>query len=437
VDTYTTVSQEAECGIKIMALPERTNKELEARRREALRATNRGVSPQKIAEVLDVDSSSLHRWKRMYDEEGKDGIASTSRKKIERHLTEQRLNEAIDEAQSTGEAHLVRRLCFVKNLYSGDNTVEAASRVGMSDATGVRWSDAWNKEGVEELRPNWDGGRPPKLSKDKLPELEELLQRGAESFGYVGDRWTSRRVKEVIEQEFGVSVHPVTAGEYMHELEWSYKMVQRRGLERDEEAIEAFRAEDWHQIREEAKQEDKTIVFVDESKFSLLPPFRSTWAPIGEVPIVETASSYDSLSAIGAVTYTPSSQEFALEFRTQHENYNTRSVLPFLSKIAYKLPREPVFVMDNWSPHKSSISVLKDDSAKTRMDIRAEYFPEYSSDLNPADRVWGLAKNDLANCTAESLDELEEKVVSALKNIRSDKAKLRYCVKDAGLKIEA
>jgi transposase len=71
------------------------------------------------------------------------------------------------------------------------------------------------------------------------------------------------------------------------------------------------------------------------------------------------------------------------------------------------------------------------------MDIRAEYFPEYSSDLNPADRVWGLAKNDLANCTAESLDELEEKVVSALKNIRSDKAKLRYCVKDAGLKIEA
>ena len=419
-----------------MTLPERTDDELEARRKEAVRALHRGVSPKKIAEVLDVDTGSVHRWKQLYDEEGVEAIESTPRKQIERHLTEKQLNEAVDEAQSAEEAHLVRRLCFVKNIYAGDDTKEAASRVGVSQSTGSRWSDAWNEDEVDGLRPDWGGGRPRKLPEEKLPELEELLQQGPESFGYVGKRWTSPRVKEVIEQVFGVTVHPVTAGEYMKQLNWSYKMPQRRKNKRDEDAIERFRNEEWHQIRTDAEQQDKAIVFVDESKFSLLSPFRSTWAPVGEVPIVETASSYESLSAIGAVIYTPNTHDFDFEFRTQHENYNTRSVLPFLSEITHELPHEPVFLMDNWSPHKSAIEVLERDLQETQVDITVEYFPEYSSTLNPTDRVWGLAKEEVANCTAESLCELEQLVTDVLEAIRADEPKLRYCIKDAGLEIE-
>ena len=35
------------------------------------------------------------------------------------HLSNAELNEAIDVAQQADETHLVRRLCFVKNLYEG------------------------------------------------------------------------------------------------------------------------------------------------------------------------------------------------------------------------------------------------------------------------------------------------------------------------------
>jgi transposase len=93
--------------------------------------------------------------------------------------------------------------------------------------------------------------------------------------------------------------------------------------------------------------------------------------------------------------------------------------------------------MDNWSPHKSAIEVLENDLQETSIDITVEYFPEYSSTLNPTDRVWGLAKEEVANCTAESLDELQELVIEEFETIRADESKLRYCVKDAELEIEA
>jgi len=56
----------------------------------------------------------------------------TRRFDVTEHLSEEALDRAINEAQKADEARLVRRLCFVKNLYAGDVLEEAARRVGVS-----------------------------------------------------------------------------------------------------------------------------------------------------------------------------------------------------------------------------------------------------------------------------------------------------------------
>src|SRR5699024_4241894 len=71
------------------------------------------------------------------------------------HLPEAELDTAINEAQMADEARLVRRLCFVKNLYAGDVLEEAARRVGVSQANSSRWAHAWNDAGVDGLRPSF------------------------------------------------------------------------------------------------------------------------------------------------------------------------------------------------------------------------------------------------------------------------------------------
>jgi hypothetical protein len=53
------------------------------------------------------------------------------------HLSEVEL-DSNNEDQKANEAHLVRRLCFVKNLYAGDVLEEAARQAGVSQANSSR-----------------------------------------------------------------------------------------------------------------------------------------------------------------------------------------------------------------------------------------------------------------------------------------------------------
>jgi putative transposase len=118
-------------------------------------------------------------------------------KQVKDRLTESELDGAIDEAQSNGEARLIRRLCLVKNLYTGDSVTEAASRVGVTQPTASRWTDRWNERGVDGLRPDFGGGRPPKLSEREQERLTEVLERHRPL--------TTEHVRRLVEDGFGVS----------------------------------------------------------------------------------------------------------------------------------------------------------------------------------------------------------------------------------------
>jgi len=116
---------------------------------------------------------------------------------VTKHLFEGELDRAVNEAQKADEARLVRRLCFVKNLYAGDVLEEVARRVGVSQANSSRWANAWNDAGVDGLRPSFGGGRPPKLSDKQFTELCEILKEG--------QPWTSREIHTLIEDRYGVT----------------------------------------------------------------------------------------------------------------------------------------------------------------------------------------------------------------------------------------
>ena len=118
-------------------------------------------------------------------------------KDVARYLEDDAVAAAIDEAQRAENPYLVRRLCFVRNLYRGDSISEAADRVGVSQPTGSRWADAWNADGVAGLEPAFGGGRPPKLSDEERERVESLLERRGPLAA--GD------VQQLLEAAFGVT----------------------------------------------------------------------------------------------------------------------------------------------------------------------------------------------------------------------------------------
>ena len=121
----------------------------------------------------------------------------TRRAVVERHLSDDELRTEIKKAD---DEKVVRRLCFVSNLYAGDTIKEAATRVGASRGIGSQWLERWNEDGSTGLIPRFGGGRLPKLSHQQSRDLQRLLEEG--------QPWTTGEITRLIEDEFGVSYHP-------------------------------------------------------------------------------------------------------------------------------------------------------------------------------------------------------------------------------------
>src|SRR5512135_2716500 len=70
-------------------------------------------------------------------------------------------------------------------------------------------------------------------------------------------------------------------------LGWTPQVPSTRAIQRDEEVIGRWRVESWPALKEKARRERRTLVFVDESGFYLLPGVVKTYAPKGRTPIVD------------------------------------------------------------------------------------------------------------------------------------------------------
>ena len=76
----------------------------------------------------------------------------------------------------------------------------------------------------------------------------------------------------------------------------------RRAIQRDEQAIQRWRAEVWPELLKRARRERRVLVFEDESGFYLLPGLVRTYAPEGQTPVIREKQTRDHLSVMGGMT---------------------------------------------------------------------------------------------------------------------------------------
>lgn len=100
------------------------------------------------------------------------------------------------------------------------------------------------EEGLEGLRRKPPPGASPRLSEEQRQRLPELLDRGAEAYGFRGEVWTCTRVAQVILKEFGVSYHPAHVSRLVRASGLSLRKPARRANQRDKEAIEHWKQEE-------------------------------------------------------------------------------------------------------------------------------------------------------------------------------------------------
>ncbi len=128
-----------------------------------------------------------------------------------------------------------------------------ARRIGCAPISVLRWRDARKKTGAGVFVVKTSPGRPPGLSEKQLGKLAKLLLKGPLAFEYRTDLWTTQRIADLIEKEFGVKYHRDHIGRIMKKMGWSPQKPERRAMERDEERIRNWKEHDWPRIKKTPK----------------------------------------------------------------------------------------------------------------------------------------------------------------------------------------
>ena len=129
---------------------------------------------------------------------------------------------------------------------AGHAQAEIARTLGVARQNVSRWHAQWQAGGLQALRSAGPTGPTPRLSDAQLAAIDQALRQGARAFGFDTDHWTLARVSSVIEQLTGVAYHPGhTCKLLRRRLYYRLQRPARRAVERDEQAIARWVAEDW------------------------------------------------------------------------------------------------------------------------------------------------------------------------------------------------
>jgi transposase len=261
-------------------------------------------------------------------------------------------------------------------------------------------------------------GSPIKVSDEEVLRIAEELKRGAVAHGYTAELWTLPRVRRLVIDLFGRKLSISETWRLLRRIGWSSQKPVRRARERDEEKIENWKQVEWPRIQAKAREEQRTLVFIDESGLSQKPAAKNTWAPEGETPVLQMNFSWKKLSVIGGITIR------SIYFQLHEESVKAPQVIEFLQHLQKHIKGNLLIVWDNLPAHRSKL--VADYLASTQGRVWVERLPGYAPELNPIEYLWGYAKNnDLANLAPKDLWELSSEAKKALRKIR----RMPRCIK--------
>jgi transposase len=142
-----------------------------------------------------------------------------------------------------------RRLRGARLLAAGESQAEVARRVGVSRQTVMRWDRAREQGGLEALRRPPQFGRPERLSVEQRSELVQILKAGALAAGFGTELWTVPRIRQLIEERFGVSMVSTSVWRLLGRLGWSVQRPAGQARERDERAIRTWKQKRWPELK--------------------------------------------------------------------------------------------------------------------------------------------------------------------------------------------
>lgn len=138
----------------------------------------------------------------------------------------------------------------------------------------------------------------------------------------------------------------------------------------------------------------------DEHRLGLQPILRRVWSPRGKRPVVKVEQRYQWLYLYGFVQ-PQSGQTFWLLLPYVNTAIFNLALQAFAGEVGAGSDKQIVLVMDGAGWHTSG-------EVEVPHGLQVVQLPAYSPELQPAEKLWPLTNEGLANRHFSDLDELEE-----------------------------
>lgn len=141
----------------------------------------------------------------------------------------------------------------------------------------------------------------------------------------------------------------------------------------------------------------------DEHRLGLKPILRKVWSPVGERPLVKVHHRYEWTYLYAFARPKSGEVHWLILPRVNHEVFSL-ALESFAKEAGAGAKKRVLLVLDGAGWHTTS-------KLRVPEGIHLEFLPASSPELQPAERLWPLSNEAVANRHFEEMDDLEDALV--------------------------
>ena len=335
--------------------------------------------------------------------------------KIEAHLSPEELYERYRGANNPIE----RTHCHILwLLVSGRSAGEVSQITGYSRNWLYRLVRRYNSlgtEGIGDQRRNNPGSQP-LLNDEQQAYLYQALQEPAPD----GGLWNGAKVARWMSQLLGREVSPQRGWEYLRGLDYRRLRPRPSHIESSLEEQLAWKKKLHATVEQLSRQYPEAKISVwgeDEHRVGLKPINRIVWAERG-YPIPALVNWKFQYLWLVAFIHPASGENYWWMVPRLNSQIFSLLLADFARHFELGPKNRVILTLDRASFHTS-------DCLQIPEGIHLLHMPAKSPELQPAERLWPLADEPLANRSFDSLDQLEDILESHLKRLLGQKERIR------------
>ena len=286
-------------------------------------------------------------------------------------------------------------------LASGKSPREVAAVTGYSRSWVYELVWGYNRLGPESLG---DGRRKNRGAEPLLNDVQQaLLWQALSESPPDGGLGNGGKVADWMSELLDRPVSPQRGWEYLRQMKFRLRVPpphHERGDAAEQEAGKKKLGQEAQKLQNQYPDPDVQVWCEDEHRLGLKPVRRRVWVEEGFQPIAQVHWRFEWLWLVGFV-HPPSGETYWWIVPAINTLIFNLVLADFAEHMGVGEKKRILLAVDQAGWHLSKELEIPEG-------IHLELMPSHSPELQPAERLWPLANEPIANKTFPNLDELEE-----------------------------